>query len=587
MNLVNGVSCHGIFLKKIDNITFYDKCIMITIIIHMCGIWALLSQTKINNFGKLYEAFMKIQPRGPDNSSFQLLNPFTLLGFHRLAIMDLTAEGNQPFHHVRQDGSCVYAVCNGEIYPHLELKKAYAIETKSHSDCEVIIPLYERVGVKKMCELLGSEFAFIIFDISKDGKVKMVAGRDPIGVRPMFYGVDDSSICLASEMKGMSDVYDKCYVFPPGHFMVYDDGKMHMEAYYKYEYKELDPVPPIDEIYKEVRKRLTNAVRRRLMTDREMGFLVSGGLDSSLVAGIAIDLIEKEMPHLKDKEISMFTIGFKSGSTDVPYAIEVVDFLKKKHPNIKHHIITIDENEALDAIDETIYACGSLDITSTRASTMNRLVCKYISENTSVKCILSGELSDELLNGYLYSFFAPSARACREDAIRLVKDVHRFDGLRACRSAGHHGLELRLPFAEKEFVDYIFSLPPELTTPSDKQIEKALLRNSFAGQNILPDSVLFRKKAAMSDAVSKKERSWYQIIQEHIEKIVTDKEYNENKDKYSHCKPFTKESYYYRKKFVEYYGDSEEKAKTIPYFWMPKWVISNDPSARTLSICNE
>jgi len=553
----------------------------------MCGIWALLSQKKIQNFGKLYEAFMKIQPRGPDNSSFQLLNPFTLLGFHRLAIMDLTAEGNQPFHHVRQDGSCVYCVCNGEIYPHEELKKEYDIVTKSHSDCEVIIPLYEKVGVKKMCELLGSEFAFIIFDISKDGNVKMVCGRDPIGVRPMFYGVDDTSICLASEMKGMSDVYDKCYVFPPGHFMIYEDGKMHMEAYYKYEYKELDPVPPIEQVYEEIRNRFKNCVRKRLMADRPIGALLSGGLDSSLVAGMMIHLIETEFPQLHDKEIHFFSIGFSSGSTDIPYAIEVAEFLKKKHPKIKHHIVTIEEADAIKAIDETIFALESYDITSIRASIVNRLISKYVSENTNVRVLLGGDGHDENCLGYRYELYAPSVLAAKEDGIRLVREVHMFDGKRADRCPAHHNLEARLPFCDPEYIDYIFSLPAELIAPVNG-IEKYTPRKAFSGKNIIPESVCWRTKQAFSDAVSKKERSLFEMIQEYIDTIITNEEYLSNKDKYKHNTPFTKESYYYRKKFVEYFGDSEEKSRIIPHFWMPKFVQNvSDPSARVLSVYKE
>lgn len=553
-------------------------------IVRMCGIWGLLSQTKIQNFGQLYEAFMKIQSRGPDNSSFQLLNPFTLLGFHRLAIMDLTAEGNQPFHHVRQDGSCVYCVCNGEIYPHEELKKEYDIITKSHSDCEVIIPLYEKVGVEKLCKLLGSEFAFIIFDISKDGHVKMIAGRDPIGVRPIFYAVDNQSLCISSEMKGMSDIYDKCYVFPPGHFMTYENGKMELTSYYKYEYKELDPVPDIGEIYSEIRKRLTNAVRKRLYTDRELGFLLSGGVDSSLVCGIAVDLITKEFPDLMKIPIKFFTIQLEGGSVDVPYAIEVFEFLKKKHLLIEHHVFTVTEKELITMLLETSKIIECWDTTTNRASSLQLSICKYVQENTQVRVLFCGENADECCASYAYFHNAPSKIDAKVEAISLVKNVHTSDALRTDRSMAHFSIEARVPFADIEFIDYYLSLPPELIAPIDG-LEKHTLRYAFKNQNIIPESVLLRRKCAFSDSTSKKERSWYQIIQEHMNGIISDEEFTNNKDKYEHCPPYTKENYYYRKKFVEYYGNSEEKAKTIPYFWMPKWVPANitDPSARTLA----
>ena len=205
-----------------------------------------------------------------------------------------------------------------------------------------------------------------------------------------------------------------------------------------------------------------------------------------------------------------------------------------------------------------------------------------------MKCIFTGELSDEIFNGYLYSHYAPSAIACREDAIRLVKNVHAFDGLRADRVAATYGLEVRLPFSQIDLIDYVFSLPAELTTPMNG-LEKSLLRNAFKDMKIIPESILIRTKNAFSDAVSLKERSWYQIIQEYIDLKVSDEEFQTRKDKFKYYSPFTKESYYYRKKFVEYIGESEEKAKTIPYFWMPKWSDAEtcDPSARTLKVYKE
>lgn len=548
----------------------------------MCGIWALLSSKTIANFGQLFESFMKLKHRGPDYSTFNLITDKTLLGFHRLSIMDLSADGNQPFHYVRSDGSCVYCVCNGEIYDYKQLKQKYNIETKSNSDCEIIIPLYEKIGVNEMVKVLGSEFAFIILDINKEGDVKMIVGRDPIGVRPIFYAVENDSICISSELKGLSDVYDNCYVFPPGHYMTYSNNKMELIKYYNYEYKEMEIIPDIENINKQLREKLINAVRKRMMSDRKFGVLLSGGLDSSLIFGIIIHLIQTEFPELCDEEIECFTIGLDSGSTDVPYAIEVVEFLKKKHPKIKHHIINIDENEALKSIDETVYATESWCITTNRASTMNRLACKYIQENTNVKVIFTGENSDECNCSYLFFHNAPDANEAKKEGIRLVKDVHMFDGLRADRSASYHSIEVRLAFADPEYVDYIFSLPSNLLAPI-KGIEKFTLRNAFDGMNIIPHRTTWRVKAAFSDAVSLKERSWYQIVQEYINDRISDEEFEENKDKFKYNTPFTKESYYYRKKFTEYFGNSEQKAKVIPYFWMPKWSPGVlDPSARVL-----
>ncbi|ARF09428.1 asparagine synthase [Indivirus ILV1] len=537
----------------------------------MCGIWALLSKSEIKSqkYGQLFSSFMKIKNRGPDYSSFDLVTPELLIGFHRLAIMDLSADGNQPFHYVRKDGSCVYCICNGEIYDHEKIKRDYDIKTKSQSDCEIIIPLYEKLGVDNMIRLLGSEFAFIILDISKDGQVKLIAGRDPIGVRPLFYGIDDDSICLSSEVKGLHDIYDQIYVFNPGSYMVYENGNFNITKYYTYKYKQLEYVPPIEDIYSEIRRRFLNCVQKRLMTERPFGALLSGGLDSSLVCG-AIKYLQ---PNLK---FPVFTIAFKSGSTDLPYAKQVAEFL-----GLEHHTIEVDEDTALSAIDETIMTIESYDITSIRASTMQLLVARYIKSNSLVRVLFCGENSDELYAGYKYSHYAPNFDSLREDNIRLVREVHRYDGLRTDRTMSDHGLEVRLPFADPEMIDYVFSLPSELTAPKDG-LEKALLRNAFKNYNILPTNILFRIKEALSDGCSGIKRSWYQIIQEHIETLVTDEEYNENKNKFTHNTPFTKESYYYRKKFTEYFGDSDEKAKLIPHFWMPKWTEATDPSARTL-----
>ena len=538
----------------------------------MCGIWALLQHVPIKDFGKWYAAFMKIKHRGPDYSSFDLIGNDLLLGFHRLAIMDLSAEGNQPFHHVREDGSCVYCVCNGEIYDYEKLKQKYGIVTKSHSDCEVIIPLYEKIGVDAMIRELGSEFAFIIIDVSKDGHKKIIAGRDPIGVRPLFYGVNDDGMCFSSEMKGLCDIYEKVYVFPPGHYMAYEDGKMNLFEYYSYDYKVMDVVPDINIIRGEIRNIFINSVKKRLMMDRDFGALLSGGLDSSLVCAVAKML-------LPNKKFPVFTIAFTTGSTDLPYAIKVAKFL-----DLDHHIIEIDPYKALGEIDKTIFAIESWDITTIRASTVQRIIANSIAEKTNVKVLFVGENSDENFQGYKFFHNQPSSLEGHVESINLVQNVHRFDGLRTDKTMSFHGLEVRFPFADPELIDYIFSLPPELIRPQGG-FEKTILRDSFKNDNILPEDVLYRSKEALSDGCSSIKKSWFQYIQEHVETIVSDEEYLLQKDKFKHCPPFTKESYYYRKKFVEFFGDSEEKAKTIPYFWMPKWSCeTNDPSARTLKV---
>lgn len=542
----------------------------------MCGIWALLSQVKINEYGKLFEAFMKIKNRGPEYSRFDLINDNVLLGFHRLAIMDLSAEGNQPFHYVRPDGSCVYCVCNGEIYDYKKLKEEYKIITKSNSDCEIIIPLYEKLGTDKMIKLLGSEFVFIILDVNKDGKTKMVVGRDAIGVRPLFYSKTSESLAISSELKGLTSIYEACHVFPPGHYMIYENGKTEMREYYKYEYKELNPIPSIEQIYADIRKRLIDSVRKRIMSDRPFGALLSGGLDSSLICGIIRFLVNSEFPELKNKKIPVFTIAFKQGSEDLPYAKQVADYL-----GFEHHIIEIDENEGLKEVENIVKVTESWDITTNRCSILQYLVAKYIKEKTDVKVLIVGENSDELHCGYFQFHNAPNVFEAKDEGIKLVKNVHTFDGLRTDRTIAYFGLEVRVPFAQSDYVDYIFSLPAHLIAPING-LEKYTLRYAFKDMNIIPENVLMRPKCPFSDSVSKKERSWYKIIQEYIDKIISDEEFDNNKNKFKHHPPYTKESYYYRKKFVEYFGISEETSKVIPYYWLHRWSNSSDPSPRTI-----
>ena len=552
----------------------------------MCGIWAYLSKSQIKKFGALYDSFMQIKKRGPEYSSFDLINPNSMLGFHRLAIMDPTADGNQPFKLVRPDKSYVYCVCNGEIYDYQKLKNMYNIQTKSNSDCEILIPLYEKLGVEKMMQLLGSEFAFIIVDVDVDGKTEVIVGRDPLGVRPLFYSLTDSdnSLFLSSEMKGLCDVTNDIKVFPPGHYMTFefnpnDDlpSKHLIVPYYDYQYKQI-LISNMQNVYSEIRSRLTKCVEKRLMSERPFGCLLSGGTDSSLICGIAKRLVG-------DKNFPVFTIAFESGSTDLPYAKIVADYL-----NLDHHIIIVTKQEALKKIDETIWATETWDITTIRASIMQILAAEYIEKNTNIKVLLVGENSDELFLGYLYEHYAPSLDAAHEDSIRLEKDVHRFDGLRTDRTMAYHGLEVRPPFSDPELIDYVESLPPSLVVPqvcgdgTGKKMEKALLRDAFKDTGILPNEVLYRRKEAFSDAVSVKTESWYQVLQDHIETLVTDEEFQTEKDKFEWCPPFTKESYYYRKRFVELFGKETEKAKVIPYYWMPKWTETKDPSARTLQI---
>lgn len=537
----------------------------------MCGIWALLSKIGIKNFGDLYASFMKIKHRGPDYSSFDLIGDNLLLGFHRLKVMDLSADGNQPFHYVREDGSCIYCICNGEIYDYEQLKEEFGIVTKSHSDCEVIIPLYEKLGVDGMVRRLGSEFAFVIADVKVNGSVTLVVGRDPIGLRQLSYGVNDDSVCFSSEMKGLSDIYDDVFVFPPGHYMKYENGTIELVEYYSYDYKTMAIIPPIKDIYAEIRKRFINCVRKRLISDRPMGALLSGGLDSSLVVG-TIKMLNP------DCILPVYTITINGKGTDLPFAKIVADYL-----HLDHRIIDVTEQDVVEVIDRVVYLLESWDITSVRATIAQSLICRYIKQNDDVTVVFGGDGSDEICSGYRYSLYASNSKEIHDDCIFRVKYLHRFDGRRAEETTSFEGLEIRLPFGDPEFIDYYLSLPHDLIAPING-IEKYTLREAFAGTNIIPDVIRTRVKETFSNACTGKERDLSVIITEHIEKLVSDEEFESENKKFTFCPPPTKEAYYYRKKFVEYFGDSPQKQAIIPYYWMPKWVCVSDPSARCMSV---
>jgi len=537
----------------------------------MCGIWAIIQQQCISTAQNrlYYDDFLKIKHRGPDYSSFNIINQHTILGFHRLAINDISPSGNQPFcgtlneTGLEQEQAHFYYICNGEIYD----SHGFSVQT-SKSDCAIIGEMIKSaIPYNKMMNLLGSEFAIIIIIIDKNG-IKLIAGRDPVGVRPLFYSInknvenENSTLCLSSEIKGLES-FDNVSVFPPAHYMIYeldntDKSSIVITQYYFYIYKEISA--NFESITNNIKDILTKAVKKRLMSDAPVGCLLSGGLDSSLICGILVDLIK----HDENKLVEFFTIGFKSGSDDVPFAVRVVDYLKLKHKNIKHHICYIDEEEAISNIEETIYVTESYDITTIRASAMQFMLAKYIKKHSNVKSLLVGELSDELFSGYLYNLKAPSHKECRDDAIRLVKNVHMFDGLRTDRTMSYNSLEVRLPFADIDLINYVFSLPASATSPKNN-VEKAILRDSFKDCCVLPDDVLYRTKNAFSDAVSKNDKSWYKIIQDYL------------------AKNGKTEAEFYKSKFIELFG--ENKLNVIPYMWMPMWSPeTNDPSARTLKL---
>lgn len=500
--------------------------------------------------------FDKTISRGPDMSRLIDVGG-GILGFHRLAIMGLTEEGMQPFS---LDGK--YVVCNGEIYGFRILKeelvqKGYAFA--SESDCEIILPLYEQYGTD-IFGMLDAEYAMIIYD-SKAKEI--IAARDPIGIRPLYYGYTCAGeIVFASEAKNLMPICSDIMPFPPGHY--YKDGEFHCYC----DIAEVKEVchDDVETACRKIKKKLIAGIKKRLDADAPVGFLLSGGLDSSLVCSIAA--------KCSNKPIKTFAIGMNTDAIDLKYAKEVADYIGSEHTEV---IIT--EKDVSEALPKVVELLGTYDITTVRASIGMYLVCKYIHENTDLRVLLTGEISDELF-GYKYTDFAPSPEEFQKEAQKRIRELHMYDVLRADRCISVNSLEARVPFGDLDFVKYVMSLDPTIKINSYGK-GKYLLRHAFEG-DYLPYDILMREKAAFSDAVG---HSMVDDLKRYAEKKYTDKEFEEKIKKYAyHAQPFTKESLMYRELFEK---DYKGCAKMIKDFWMPNkdWKGCNvdDPSARALS----
>ena len=530
----------------------------------MCGIFAFLSKycLSIEQKRNLQYFCDKTKHRGPDNSKYISLNDDRLLfGFHRLAINDITQSGDQPL--VLDDN--LYLICNGEIYNHVEIETKYNFQTKGHSDCEVILHLYKQFGIEQTLREISGYFAFAIWD---DTKKQMFVARDPIGVRQLYIGTsNDGSICVCSELKGIPTEISNVCQFMPGSW--WENGLFH--SYYSYDYSTIpSDTMPHDAQLMHIRKLFEHAVEKRFMFERPFGVFLSGGLDSSLVAAL---VAKKNAPI----PIHSFSIGMK-GSTDLAKARIVSDYIGSIH-----HEVIVTPEEMLAAIPEVIQQIETWDTTTVRASTPMYLLSKYIKKNTDIVVVFSGEGSDEASGSYLYFHRAPNDAAFQSECVRLLKDLCYFDCLRCDKSTAGNGLEVRVPFLDKEFLTEYMRVPAEWKRPRDG-MEKWFIRKAFDGMELLPDEILWRKKEAFSDGVSSTERSWFQIIQDHVDLQISDSEYAEKKGLLS-PEPQLKESYYYRKIFDQFYPG---RSNTIPYYWLPRWSGNTaDPSARVLSIYTE
>ena len=510
--------------------------------------------------GAVWEDFKKgfdrTVSRGPDQSRVVDTGK-GLLGFHRLSIMGLTPSGMQPFE---LDGS--YAVCNGELYGFEKQRQALrekGYTFQSESDCEILLPLYREYGTD-LFGMLDAEFACIIYD-GKTGEY--IAARDPIGIRPLYYGYDRRGVLLlASEPKNLVGLADRILPFPPGHY--YRGGRFVCYC----DIARVDAFCPDERetACVHIREKLVAGVRKRLVSDAKIGFLLSGGLDSSLVCAIAA--------RETDASIRTFAIGMSEDAIDLKYARQVADYIGSEHTEIY-----MTPDDVLSSLEEVVCLLGTFDITTIRASIGMYLVCRAIHERTDIRVLLTGEISDELF-GYKYTDFAPSAAAFQEEAKKRVRELHMYDVLRADRCISVNSLEARVPFGDLDFVRYVMALNPEMKRNTYGK-GKYLLRHAFAGGGYLPDAILWREKAAFSDAVG---HSMVDYLRKYAEERYTDGEFMAGCKKYSHARPFTKESLLYRDIFEAHYPG---QSAMIADFWMPNrsWegCDVNDPSARVLA----
>ena len=518
----------------------------------MCSIMGYCG--KGADLSKFKEGFERTISRGPDASKI-IDTSQGYLGFHRLSIMGLNDAGMQPFQLDKN-----YVVCNGEIYGFEKIKEKLSgkYTFKSESDCEILLPMYKEYGCG-MFKMLDAEFACIIYDGDKG---KYIAARDPIGIRPLYYGFDATgTIIFASEAKNLVGITKEIMPFPPGHY--YIDGEFIC-------YSDIAKVDrfltdDLETVCKNIHEKLVAGVEKRLVADAKVGFLLSGGLDSSLVCSIAAK--KSKAP------IKTFAIGMSEDAIDLKYAKEVAEFIGSDHKEI---IITKDD--VLSSLETVIHLLGTFDITTIRASMGMYLICKAIHEQTDIRVLLTGEISDELF-GYKYTDFAPSAEAFQKEAEKRIRELHMYDVLRADRCISVNSLEARVPFGDLDFVKYVMAVDPEMKLNKYGK-GKYLLRHAFEG-DYLPESILYREKAAFSDAVG---HSMVDYLKEYAEVFYTDDEFEEKRIKYSHAVPFTKESLLYREIFEKYYPG---QGKMIVDFWMPnrEWegCDVDDPSARVLA----
>ncbi|KAH7326168.1 hypothetical protein B0I35DRAFT_422040 [Stachybotrys elegans] len=572
----------------------------------MCGIFACHCHPDVQKFKPTALRLAKqVRHRGPDWSG-SIISNNTILCHERLSIVGVES-GAQPLTNA--DDTIVLAV-NGEIYNHRLVRKHLkgSYHFKTTSDCEVIIPLYMEHDINAPAHLDGM-FSFVLYDKKQD---RTIAARDPIGITTFYQGFsskEPGTVYFASELKCLHSVCDKIIAFPPGH--VYDSKTGETTRYFKPTWWDPSKVPSTPVDYKVLRHALEKAVRKRLMAEVPYGVLLSGGLDSSLVAAIA----QRETLRLKQKaleanggveppvnpdsgeglvgidddnnletvtylpQLNSFSIGLP-GSPDNEAALKVAKFL-----GTKHHVMTFTIEDGLNALSDVIYHLESYDVTTIRASTPMYLLSRKI-KAMGVKMVLSGEGSDEIFGGYLYFHAAPDREAFHDETVRRVKNLHYADCLRANKSTSAWGLEARVPFLDKEFLEVSMNIDPKEKMINKERLEKYILRKAFdttgepGEEPYLPDEILWRQKEQFSDGVG---YGWIDALKDNAELHVTDEMMKNPKPEWGTDIPDSKEGYWYRMMFDEHFPP--QCASTVVR-WTPTWSKQTDPSGRAIAIHN-
>ncbi len=546
----------------------------------MCGIVCAFDiKQKIDDLRpQVLEMAKTIRHRGPDWSGIYS-DDKVIMAHERLAIVD-PASGKQPLFS--PDKKLILAA-NGEIYNHRELRSQFPdYDFQTESDCEIILALYKEKGHNFLDDMNGI-FGFAIYDAEKD---EYFIARDHMGIIPLYIGWDkNGTFFVASELKALEGICTKIELFPPGHYMSSKDGEF--VKWYKRDWTDYDAVKDNETSIAEVKEALEAAVHRQLMSDVPYGVLLSGGLDSSVVSAIAKKYAQKRIESGDEKDawypqLHSFAVGLE-GSPDLAAARKVADFIETIHHEIKFTI-----QEGLDAIKDVIYNIETYDITTIRSSTPMYLMARVI-KSMGIKMVLSGEGADEIFGGYLYFHKAPNAKEFHEETVRKLDKLHMYDCLRANKSLAAWGIEGRVPFLDKEFIDVAMRINPQDKMINGERMEKWVVRKAF--EDMIPESVAWRQKEQFSDGVG---YSWIDTLKELVEKEVTDEQMASAKFRYPIQTPINKEEYYYRSIFEGHFP-SDAAALSVPQEpsvacstkialeWDEAFKNMNDPSGRAIA----